>query len=103
MIKNVHESRERAEPTTQKNGENKHLRSNSERYVEHTAEGLKTCQTHQLVDVLNTDHKVVAVFLESNRIFAISDRVLGWSVRRQGCGDQTVDKQFTSKVANGRW
>ena len=41
---------------------NKHLRSNSDRRVKHTAEGLKTCQTNQRVDVLNTDHKDVAAF-----------------------------------------
>ena len=48
---------------------NKRLRSNSDRRFKHTAEVLKTCQTHQRVDVLHTDHKHVAVFREKIRIF----------------------------------
>ena len=61
-----HKHRQRADPTTH----NKHVRSNSDRRVDkQTAEGLKTCQTHQRVDVRNTDHKDVAVFRESSRIF----------------------------------
>ena len=45
-------------------GTNKRLRSNSDRRVTYTAKGSTMSQTHQLVDVLNTDHKDVAVFRE---------------------------------------
>ena len=38
-------------------GTNKRLRNNSDRCVEYTSEGSKTSQTHQRVDVLNTDHE----------------------------------------------
>ena len=48
---------------------NKRLRSNSDRRFKFSAEGSKTSQTHQRVDVPNTDHKDVAVFRESSRIF----------------------------------
>ena len=47
-----------------KKGKNKHVRSNSDRRVKYTAERLRTCQTHQRVDVLNTDHKDVAILHE---------------------------------------
>ena len=50
-------------------GTNKRLRSNSDRRVKYTADGSKTSQAHQRVDVLNTDHKDVAVFREPSRIF----------------------------------
>ena len=50
-------------------GTNKRLRSNSDRCVKYTAEGSKTSQAHQRVDVLTTDHKDVAVSRESSRIF----------------------------------
>ena len=53
-------------------GTNKRLRSNSDRRFKYTAERSKTSQTHQRVDVLNTDHKDVAVFRESSRIFTFS-------------------------------
>ena len=49
-------------------GTNKRLRSNSDPHVKYTADGSKTSQTHQRVDVLNTDHNDVA-FRESSRIF----------------------------------
>ena len=55
--------------TSSEKGTNKRLRRNSDRRVKYTAEGSKTSQTHQRVDVLNTDHKDVAVFRESSRIF----------------------------------
>ena len=38
------------------------MRSHSDRRVKYTAEGLRTSQTHQRVDVVNTDHKNVAMF-----------------------------------------
>ena len=57
-------------------GTNKRLRSNSDRRVKYTTEGSKTSQTHQRVDVLNTDHKDVAVFRESSRIFTHPKKVL---------------------------
>ena len=52
-----------AEPPaqSQQKGQNKHVRSNSDQRVKYTAERLKTCQTHQRFDVLNTDHKDVAM------------------------------------------
>ena len=49
--------------------------SNSDRRVKYTAEGSKTSQTHQRVDVLNTDHKDVAVFRESSRIFTLCNNL----------------------------
>ena len=46
-----------------KKAKNKHWRSNSDRRVKkNTADRFNTCQTHQRVDVLNTDHTDVAVF-----------------------------------------
>ena len=58
-------SREAEPPAqSQQKGKNKHVRSNSDRRVKYTAERLRTCQTHQRVDVLNTDHKDVAMLHE---------------------------------------
>ena len=55
-----------AEPPaqSQRKRKNMNLRSNSDRRVKYTAERLRTCQTHQRVDVLNTDHKDVAMLHE---------------------------------------
>ena len=58
-------SREAEPPAqSQQKGKNRHLRSNSDRRVKDTAERLRTCQTHQRVDVLNTAHKDVAMLHE---------------------------------------
>ena len=73
---------------SQEKSKNKHWRSNSDRRVKHTAERFNTCQTHQRVDVLNTDHKDVAVFRlqvsrgEHHGVFPFGKQNTGWLVRR---------------------
>ena len=62
-------------------GTNKRLGSNLTDVLNTQLKDQKTSQTHQRVDVLNTDHKDVAVFRESSLIFTILitlQEVLHW-------------------------
>ena len=76
-----HESRGRADQQHRK-GTNKRLRRNSDRSVKHTAEGSRTSQTHQRADVLNTDHKDVAVFRESSRFITQANALVASTLKQ---------------------
>ena len=82
-----HKSRQREKPKTaklnqqHKKATNTRLRSKSDRRVKHTAEGLKTCQTHQRVDLLNTDHKDVAFTVSSPQKSVLRIKLLNTMMR----------------------
>ena len=77
------------------------LRSNSDRRVKHTAEALKTCQTHQRVDILNTDHKDVAFTVSSPQKSVLRIKLLSTMIWK--CQICTTNRPDVTTLLLQRW